>query len=125
MHFLIAKPAFVLILSGTASLVTALGQQQIITFTKGNGTFQIARGPGNPGQILVSSNDYWGVIRAAGDLAVDFGRVTGTNFTVSNGVKESGPAAYVYNPVNNMNNTYVSCSVCLLPNSIVWWVRRF
>ncbi len=49
-----------------------------------------------------------GVIRAAGDLAVDFGRVTGTNFTLSNGVKGSPPASYTYSPNNNRNNTVYS-----------------
>ncbi|ETS73904.1 hypothetical protein PFICI_13770 [Pestalotiopsis fici W106-1] len=34
--------------------------------------------------ILVSENEYEGVTRAAGDLALDFGRVLGTNGTVQN-----------------------------------------
>jgi hypothetical protein len=102
------KVAALLAVSIAASLVNGLGQQPIIAFTNSTGTFQIAGGPISTGQILVSSNDYWGVIRAAGDLALDFGRVTGTNYTLSNGVNTSTPASYVYNPVNNMNNTLVS-----------------
>lgn len=94
-----------------SSVVAALGQESIIS-TSGHGSaLQLAGGHVGKGQILVSSNDYWGVIRAAGDLAVDFGRVTGTNYTLSNGEKKAGAAAaYVYHPVNNMNNTVVSGS---------------
>lgn len=94
--------------SALAGLVSAIGQQPIITFTNGSDTLQIAGGRISDGQILVSPNDYWGVIRAAGDLALDFGRVTGTNYTLSNGVNGSSPASYAFAPVNNMNNTFVS-----------------
>lgn len=104
------KVAGLLALVGAGSLVSGLGQQPIIAFTNSTGTFQIAGGSISAGQILVSSNDYWGVVRAAGDLALDFGRVTGTNYTLSNGINSSAPASYVYSPVNNMNNTFVSCS---------------
>lgn len=89
------------------AIVNGLGQQPIVTFTNSTGTYQIAGGSILGGQILVSSNDHWGVIRAAGDLAADFGRVTGTNYTLTNGVNGSTPAYFVYHPVNNMNNTFV------------------
>ncbi|KAK4237527.1 glycoside hydrolase [Achaetomium macrosporum] len=91
-----------------SSLAAGLGQQQIISTNSHGAELQIAGGRVGKGQILVSSNDYWGVIRAAGDLAVDFGRVTGTNYTLSNGEKHAVPAAYTYHPVNNMNNTFYS-----------------
>lgn len=87
-----------------AGSVTALGQEALISFS--GGSLQLAGGDVGTGQILVSSNDYWGVIRAAGDLATDFGRVTGTNFSLSNGEAGSDPASYEYNPVDNMNNTF-------------------
>lgn len=89
------------------SPVASLGQQQIISFEASSAAFQLAGGPVSKGQILVSSNDYWGVIRAAGNLALDFGLVTGTNYSLSNGVHGSAPASYVYHPVNNRNNTHV------------------
>ena len=91
-----------------SSVVAALGQERIISTSSHGAVLQLAGGQVGKGQILVSSNDYWGVIRAAGDLAVDFGRVTGTNYTLSNGEKKAKPAAYEYHPVNNMNNTVVS-----------------
>ena len=101
------KAAFLMGAAGT-SIVAALGQEPIVSFTSSAGSFQIAGGSVSAGQILVASNEYWGVIRAAGDLALDFGRVTGTNYTLSNGEKGSAAASYGYNPVNNMNNTFVS-----------------
>ncbi|KAJ4292856.1 hypothetical protein N0V88_005514 [Collariella sp. IMI 366227] len=89
-----------------SSMTAALGQERLI-LTNGYGShLQLAGGHVGKGQILVSGNDYWGVIRAAGDLAIDFGRVTGTNYTLSNGEKKASPAGYVYNSVNNMNNTH-------------------
>jgi len=95
-------------LASGASLVTALGQAPIVAFEASPGSFQIAGSSLSTGQILVSSNDYWGVIRAAGDLAADFGRVTGTNYTLSNGNSRAAPATYTFHPVNNLNNTFVS-----------------
>ncbi|KAK0712816.1 hypothetical protein B0T26DRAFT_649388 [Lasiosphaeria miniovina] len=94
---------------GLATVAAALGQQPIITFNSSAASaLQIAGGSVARGQILVSGNDYWGVIRAAGDLAVDFGRVTGTNYSLSNGNSSARPAEYEYNPINNMNNTFYS-----------------
>jgi len=90
--------------------VTALGQERIISITANNSAsaFQIAGGPvAGGGQILVSDNDYWGVIRAAGDLAQDFGRVTGVNYTLSCGKAGAPQARYEYRGVNNLNNTHV------------------
>lgn len=91
-----------------SSVAAALGQERIISLDSHGAHLQIAGGDVGKGQILVSSNDYWGVIRAAGDLAVDFGRVTGTNYTLSNGETGAAPAVYTYKPVNNMDNTNVS-----------------
>lgn len=108
MLFSNTKAAALVAISTAVSLVNGLGQQPIISFTNTTeNSFQIAGGSITKGQILISSNDYWGVIRAAGDLAMDFGRVTGTNYTLSNGQSGASPAAYVYQPVNNMNNTVV------------------
>lgn len=108
------KAAALLAVSTAGSIVAGLGQQAIVAFNSSTGTFQIAGGSISAGQILVSNNDFWGVIRAAGDLGADFGRVTGTNYSLSNGVNASAPASYLYNPVNNMNNTLVSSPSCKL-----------
>ena len=107
MHLPTRIGALCLTLAGTA---TALGQERIISINATSpSAFQIAGGPvAGGGQILVSDNDYWGVIRAAGDLAQDFGRVTGVNYTLSCGKAGAPPAKYEYQGVNNLNNTVVS-----------------
>ncbi|KAI2604598.1 glycoside hydrolase family 115 protein [Hypoxylon sp. NC1633] len=91
---------------GLAPFTAALGQQQIISFTNSPDAFQVAGGSISQPQILVSSDDYWGVIRAAGDLAKDFGRVTGTDFTLSNGEVGATPAAYEYRPITRNYTNY-------------------
>ncbi|GKT97166.1 glycoside hydrolase family 115 protein [Colletotrichum tofieldiae] len=105
MAFVNLKSISLVALSSLATLISALGQKQIISFESGSDSFQIAGGDVGAGQILVSSDDYWGVIRAAGDLALDFGRVTGTTYTLSNGANGSEPASYTFTPVDVSNNT--------------------
>ncbi|KAI0198547.1 hypothetical protein F4808DRAFT_256222 [Astrocystis sublimbata] len=100
-------PLLWLVLTALASLVASLGQQPIVSFTKVPDALQIAGGDIKKPQILVSGGDSWGVIRAAGDLAIDFGRVTGTNFTLSNGEKGAKPTLYEYHPVAS-NYTHYS-----------------
>ncbi|KAF3764304.1 hypothetical protein M406DRAFT_339937 [Cryphonectria parasitica EP155] len=102
------RPALALLLSTATGLVAALGQKPVVAFNGSAGDFQIAGGSLSRGQIIVSENDYWGVIRAAGDLAVDFGRVTGTNYTLSTDSSSVSAAVYSFNPVNNRNNTFYS-----------------
>jgi hypothetical protein len=66
------------------SSVIALGQNATVTTVNpAPGLLQLA-GNGLDGQILLSAYDWWGVIRAAEDLAVDFGKVTGKNLTLGN-----------------------------------------
>nr|CEG02827.1 unnamed protein product [Fusarium pseudograminearum CS3487] len=95
-----------LTLLGLVPLVSGLGQQAIVSFNSSDDAFQIVGGDAGKGQIRVSEDEYWGVIRAAGDLAVDFGRVTGTNFTLSNGKKDASAAKYTFEPVDVKNNTF-------------------
>src|SRR6266536_4621269 len=58
-------------------------QSPTVTLTVGSGLLQLA-GKGLDGQILLSANDWWGVIRPAEDLAGDFGKVAGKNLTLGN-----------------------------------------
>jgi hypothetical protein len=74
--------------------VLALGQNATVTLTSGSGLLQLA-GKGINGQILLSANDFWGVIRAAEDLAGDFGKVTGTNLALGNFVSGQSSTANV------------------------------
>lgn len=111
MAFVNLKSISLVAISSLAPLISALGQKQVISFESAQDSFQLAGGDVGTGQILVSSDDYWGVIRAAGDLALDFGRVTGTTYTLSNGVNGSEPASYTFSPVDVSNNTIVSYSI--------------
>ena len=77
------------LLAALASGVNALGQNATVTLSPGKGLFQLASS-GINGQILVSANDWWGVLRAAEDLAGDVGKVTGRNLTLGNWMA-SGP----------------------------------
>lgn len=63
-------------------LVLALGQKASVTFNATSGGLQLAGGSG-ASQLVRSGNDWPGVLRAGGDLAMDFGRVTGTNLTMT------------------------------------------
>ncbi|TVY39952.1 hypothetical protein LOCC1_G004442, partial [Lachnellula occidentalis] len=76
--------SFFVLLSNLHFSVLALGQNATVTTTNpGEGLLQLA-GNGQDGQILLSADDWWGVIRAAEDLAGDFGKVTGRNLTLAN-----------------------------------------
>lgn len=79
--------------------VNAIGQNLSIAFTGSAGTLKL-----NGGQILVSANDNWGVQKAAWDLAVDFGRVTGTNLTFAATNATTAAPIYPYRPVTNQVN---------------------
>lgn len=64
-----------------AATVAAAPPQNIISFDASQGGTLIA-GSGVSPTIYVGSDDWYGVQRAAQDLALDFGRVTGQNGTV-------------------------------------------
>ncbi|KAI9739214.1 MAG: hypothetical protein M1834_007427 [Cirrosporium novae-zelandiae] len=74
-----------------ASVVVGLGQEKSIAFSSSSGALQLV-GDGTSTSLVLSENDWPGVIRAAKDLAADFGRVVGTNLTLStlNGTSLSG-----------------------------------
>ena len=71
------------LLAASMPAALGLGQNATVTLTAGQGLLQLAGG-GTNGQILVSANDWWGVLRAAEDLAGDVGKVVGRNLTLGN-----------------------------------------
>ena len=91
-----------------APLASAIGQKKIIAFEPSDGALQVAGGDLGAGQIRVSDGEFWGVVRAAGDLAADFGRVTGTNYSLSNGEAGAGSLEYRFEPADVSDNTVVS-----------------
>lgn len=70
-----------------ASSALAIGQKSTINFD-GNG-LELASG-GSAVRIMCDAGDYPGVLRVCDDLALDFGRVTGTNGSVT--LMGEGPA---------------------------------
>jgi len=72
-------------------LVSAYGGKPVCGFNNTvNGSMPLAA-PGLNPTIVVSQSDLWGVQRAAQDLAIDFGRVTGHNGTLLNVTGNSLP----------------------------------
>lgn len=74
------------VLSLTTCLVSAASLSQdrkpTIAFNHGNGGLPLAS-KGLPVHLILDAGDWPGVLRAAHDVAVDFGRVTGTNGTLT------------------------------------------
>lgn len=65
------------------ALILGLGQQTLVSFEEEQGSLLLADGSSSP-TIIVGENDSLSVFRAASDLAIDFGRVTDVNGSVTN-----------------------------------------
>lgn len=75
----------------------AIGQKPTVNF---NGTGMLLASSGSPAQIMVEADDWPAVLRVCDDLAMDFGRVTGTNGSVTlitNGTAPSLNSSMIYN----------------------------
>lgn len=72
--------AFVAVVA-LCSSAEALGQNATVTMQSAAGRLMLASKT-QSGQILLSAGDWFGVLRAAEDLAGDFGKVTGKNLTL-------------------------------------------
>jgi hypothetical protein len=83
--------------------VAALGQNATVTTSSTSGLLQLA-GNGHDGQILLSADDWWGVVRAAEDLAGDFGKVVGKNLTLANYQGGQTTVHYSYQPGTSFVN---------------------
>lgn len=64
------------------TLVSAIGQNATISFSSTSSSYELASA-GSVVQIIADQADWPAVLRVADDLAVDFGRVTGTNGSVT------------------------------------------
>ena len=69
--------------------VFALGQLQYVEFNSGKDSFSIVE-KGVVANLYVDTNDFAGVIRAAGDLQADINRVTGLSPVITHANKEPG-----------------------------------
>lgn len=88
-------------LAGTASAVEAF-RAPTVAFTAGNGTLLASRS--SPVHIHADAADWPGVLRAAHDLAVDFGRVTGTNGTLTASGTAKANSSVIFNVTGIKND---------------------
>lgn len=80
--------------AGSASGLEAF-RKPTVGFTSGNGTLLASRS--SPVSIQADAADWPGVLRAARDLALDFGRVTGVNGTLTVSGKATANASAIFN----------------------------
>lgn len=85
-----------------------------IDFKAGNGSLQLASNA-SPVHLMLDAADWPGVLRAAHDVAVDFGRVTGTNGTLTTvgragNVTTGGSASVIFNVTGISNDWSVGNS---------------
>src|SRR5688572_24078482 len=73
-------------------IALGIGQEPTLTFGANDAGLQLG-GSGLGPQIRLDNRDWPGVIRAARDLATDFGRVTGTNGNVQLTTGGTSPGA--------------------------------
>ncbi|KAL1596587.1 hypothetical protein SLS60_009235 [Paraconiothyrium brasiliense] len=102
----------VLSLSGCFVNAVTLSQDRkpTVDFKSGNGSLPLAS-RNSPVHLILDAGDWPGVLRAAHDVAVDFGRVTGTNGTLTTvgtaaGNKTVGGSASVIFNVTGINKDW-------------------
>lgn len=93
--------------AGSASAVEAF-RKPTVTTSAGNGTLLASRG--SPVTIHADAVDWPGVLRAAHDLAIDFGRVTGTNGTLTASGTATANASMIFNVTGISDDWSVSGS---------------
>ena len=94
--------------AGSVSAVESFRKPTICT-QGGNGSFRLAS-RSSPVNILADAADWPGVLRAANDLAVDFGRVTGTNGTLTVSGTGTANASMIFNVTGINHNWSVGSS---------------
>lgn len=77
-----------------------------VDFTAGNGSYLLATSS-SPANIHVDAADWPGVLRAAHDLAIDFGRVTNANGTLTATGSATANASMIFN-VTGINNDWAA-----------------
>jgi hypothetical protein len=94
--------------AGSASALEAF-RKPTVSHTSGNGSTLLAS-RGSPVSIHADAADYPGVLRAAHDLAIDFGRVTGTNGTLTVSGTATANASMIFNVTGISDDWSVSGS---------------
>lgn len=89
------------VFAGTASAVESF-RKPTVAFAAGNGTLLASRS--SPVTIHADAADWPGVLRAAHDLALDFGRVTGANGSLTTTGSATANASVIFNVTGISNN---------------------
>jgi hypothetical protein len=92
---MLAALSFSVAFTGSANALEAFRKPTISTAAD-NGTSLLAS-HGSPVSIHADAADWPGVLRAAHDLAIDFGRVTGTNGTLTTSGEATANASMIFN----------------------------
>jgi hypothetical protein len=98
--------------AGTASAVESF-RKPTVAFAAGNGTLLASRS--TPVTIHADAADWPGVLRAAHDLAIDFGRVTGTNGNLMTSGTATANASMIFNVTGISNDWSVGSSNTTAP----------
>jgi hypothetical protein len=85
---------FVLCWLGCLHQSFGIGSVLIVESNDSQGSFPIVQGA-NAASIFVETNDFAGVIRAAGDLQMDVARVAGVSPRIAHDRKDAGPDAII------------------------------
>lgn len=112
------KRTLLSVLSLSTCLIDAASLSQdrkpTVAFTSGNGSLPLAS-KGSSVSIVLDAADWPGVLRAAHDVAIDFGRVTGTNGTLTtvgdaSNQTSGGSASVIFNVTGISEDWSVSSS---------------
>lgn len=93
--------------AGSAGAVESF-RKPTVAFAKGNGTLLASRS--SPVKILADAADWPGVLRAAYDLALDFGRVTGANGSLTASGKSTRNSSVIFNVTGIKNDWTIPSS---------------
>jgi len=107
-HTIISALSLSVAFAGSASALEAFRKPTVST-TAGNGTTLLAS-RGSAVSIHADAADWPGVLRAAHDLALDFGRVTGSNGTIKVSGSATANASMIFNVTGISNDWSVSGS---------------
>jgi len=100
-----------------ASLALAIGQKPIIAFHPSPSTLSLAS-QNHSVHIVIDDLEWPAVKRAAGDLTLDFGRVTGLNGTVHYMQKSNGSSFWTANSTSWNNPPFLATDYIIIAGTL-------
>lgn len=95
-HALLSFLSLSVCFTAVSSKALSQDRKPTVDFKPGNGSYLLAT-CGSPVNLILDAADWPGVLRAAHDVAVDFGRVTGANGTLTAIGKSTANASAIFN----------------------------